>query len=77
MKSYGIEVPECVLRAGVAAMQGHFVAYDVESAIRAAGCNGLAVPSRVADKLLQRERRAGRIKFANGKWFRTEGTSNG
>ena len=68
MKSYGIEVPQEVLQAGLDAMQGEFTAMQIESVIRRAGCDPNAVPSRVVDKLLQRERRDGRIFFLNGKW---------
>jgi hypothetical protein len=68
MKSYGFEVPQAAIDAALSAMTGDFVALDIEQALSKAGCNPNAIPSRVADKLLQRERRAGRIKFGGGKW---------
>ena len=72
MKSYGVEVPEIAINAGLSAMVGNFTALDVECAIRRTKtCPDQAVPNRIADKLLQRERRAGRIAFANGKWSKT------
>ena len=71
MKSYGIEVPQEVLQAGLDAMQGEFTAMQIEGAIRRAGCDPKAIPSRVVDKLLRRERRAGSIFFSNGKWSKS------
>jgi hypothetical protein len=68
MKSYGYEISDAIIVAGLTAMKGQFLAVDVEIALCRAGCPDGAMPSRVADKLLQRERKAGRIKFENEKW---------
>jgi len=68
MKSYGYEISDAIIVAGLTAMKGQFTALNVEGALCRAGCPDGAIPSRVADKLLQRERKAGRIKFENGKW---------
>ena len=68
MKSYGYEISDAMIVAGLTAMKGQFLAVDVEIALCRAGCPDEAIQWRVADKLLQRERKAGRIKFENGKW---------
>lgn len=72
MKSYGFEIPQSVIDAGLARMKGEFTAVNIEGALLRAGCPADAIPSRVADKLLQRERKAGRIQFSKGKWKATE-----
>jgi hypothetical protein len=68
MKSYGYEISDAIIVAGLTAMKGQFTALNVEDALCRAGCPEEPIPSRVADKLLQRECKAGRIKFENGKW---------
>ncbi|MGL4640547.1 MAG: hypothetical protein ACRCVX_12570 [Shewanella sp.] len=72
MKSYGVIVPEGVLQAGLDAMTGQFTAAHVEAAILQADCPAGAIASRVTDKLLQRERRAGRIEFSKGFWTKRD-----
>ena len=68
MKSYGYEISDAMIVAGLTAMKGQFTALNVEGALCRAGCPDGDIPSRVADKSLQREHKAGRIKFENGKW---------
>ena len=52
--------------AGLAAMVGRFRMADVRSAMYRAGCvDGSA--DRAADRLLQKERKAGRIRAINNK----------
>ena len=68
MKSYGIEITEEQVAAGLAVMARPFKAMELEGALRRAGVPEEANPSRVADKLLQRERKAGRIRFTSNRW---------
>jgi hypothetical protein len=70
MKSYGVEVPEDVLEAGRKRMVGWFRALDIEKELIGAGCAYDATPSRVADRLLQKEKKLGNIKFTSGSWRR-------
>jgi hypothetical protein len=75
MKIEGEVVTEAQIAAGLAAMNndgGGFGYNQVKAAMIAAGCPA-DTAYRAADRLLQRERRAGRIEFVRGKgWFRTE-----
>lgn len=71
MRVYGVEVTEDQLCAGVAAMNGEFRMSDVLKALTAAGVpypHGVA--GRATDRLLQRERKAGRIVAVNNKLWR-------
>jgi hypothetical protein len=71
MRVYGVEVTEDQLRAGVAAMIGEFRMSDVLNALTAAGVSyPRGVAGRAADRLLQRERKAGRIVAVNNKLWR-------
>ncbi len=74
MKIEGEVVTEAQIDAGLAAMsKDGFTAKDVEMAMLAAGCSEAAA-YRGSDRLLQRERRAGRIKFVRGTgWVRMKG----
>lgn len=66
MRVYGKEVTQEQIAAGLAAMTGEFTVSDVEDALERAGCE---YEMRAADRLLQKERKAGRIKFGpDGKW---------
>ena len=79
MKVYGCEVTQGQQDAIVAAMRGRFEMLDIVGAATRAGVgsghrvNGsdyqATVAGRAVDRLLQRERKAGRIKFKNGRWF--------
>jgi len=56
--------------AGIAAMHGRFRAWDVRGALTRAGVPYEAL-DRAADRLLQAERRAGRIRAINNRnWER-------
>jgi hypothetical protein len=70
MKTYGVEITPTQITVGLSAMRGRFAMADVVAALVSAGVpvmrNAAFTPeyvaARTADKLLQRERRAGRIK---------------
>ncbi|AXK44070.1 hypothetical protein [Erythrobacter aureus] len=67
MKTAGFELSDEQINAGLAAMTGTFRLFDVERALYRAGVpdefeGKRYVASRSADKLLQRERKAGRIQ---------------
>ena len=76
MNVHGYEVPDEVIRAALAAMVGEFTAPMIEEAAISAGAPKTVKPnwaveacaSCISDRLLQRERTAGRIKFANKTW---------
>ena len=75
MRVKGREIPQPVLDAGLRAMRGEFTSATVQMAIvRTAGKEfdwGPAedwVLDRTANRLLQRERKAGRIRFIAGSW---------
>ena len=65
MKLYGQEVPQSVIDAANAEMVGRFKFKDVElpAARKRIGHSG-----RVADRLLQRARKAGKIRYEGGYW---------
>lgn len=67
MKVYDIEITERQITAGLAAMRGDFTCKDVEAALREAGA---AYVMRTADRLLQKERKAGRIVAVSSKLWR-------
>jgi acyl CoA:acetate/3-ketoacid CoA transferase alpha subunit len=71
-KVQGFDVTTVHVEAGMAVMVGNFTANEVGRAMAKAGVKDLPGQSytvgRAADRLLQRERRAGRIKFAAGTW---------
>lgn len=76
MNVHGYEVPDAVIKAALQSMVGKFTASTIAEAAIAAGAPKTVKPawavvycaSRIADRLLQRERAAGRIKFANKTW---------
>jgi hypothetical protein len=70
MKVQGQEITEAQIRAGLNAMGGRFTFRNVVAAMIRAGVDH-AISDRAADRLLQAERRAGRIRFRdNGTWTR-------
>ena len=73
MKVYDIEITAEQIAAAVNAMRGEFRMNDVVVAIIRAGVPQGHVASRAVDRLLQRERRAGRILTVNNKLWRATG----
>lgn len=77
MNVHGYEVPQTVIDAVMAAMSGKFTASTLEDAAVESGAprtigSGYSIKycaSRIADRLIQRERKAGRIKFAEKTWI--------
>lgn len=78
MNVHGVDITDAQIIACMAAMKGSFTAGDVEKAAIAAGVPAQAVPPgrysaepvamRLVDRLLQQERRRGRIAFKAGRW---------
>lgn len=78
MNVYGVEITEAQVSSCMAVMQGSFTAGEVEKAAIAAGVPALAVPPggytaalvamRLVDRLLQKQKRQGRIAFKAGRW---------
>jgi hypothetical protein len=76
MNVHGYEVPQTVIDAVAVAMVGEFTASHLEDAAIAAGApktvgSGFATEycaSRIVDRLIQRERKAGNIKFSKKTW---------
>lgn len=63
MKVYGVEITAEQEAAAMAAMRGTFTMHSVIVALVCAGVtNDGAVAGRAVDRLLQRERKAGRVK---------------
>jgi hypothetical protein len=79
MKVYGVEITEEQIAAGIAAMAGDFTILKVQIALQRAGVpRDGAVASRAADRLLQRERKAGRIVAVNNRnWTATKARETG
>ena len=83
MNVHGYEVPDAVIQAALAAMVGEFTASKIEDAAISAGAPKTvktswaieSCASRIADRLLQRERSAGRITFASKAWSVVQGTT--
>jgi len=75
MKVQGYEVTPEIENACLSAMQGEFRALQIAQAAIRAGVpdRGSSIPDRVADRLLQRERKAGRIKRVGNRWLRVKG----
>lgn len=80
MKVYGYEVPQEVIDACLARMRtgSAFTSIDIARAAVAAGApywnnREEYVAHRIADRLLQRERKAGRIEFNGKRWRMVEG----
>jgi hypothetical protein len=72
MKVYGEQISDEQISAALAAMVGEFRMTDVLGAIRRAGVSDTpGVAERAVDRLLQRERKAGRIRAVNNRlWER-------
>lgn len=70
MQVNGKDIAPEHIEAGLAAMIGNFTYASIQSAMKRAGCGDEAY--RAADKLLQRERKAGRIQTVGSRtWSRT------
>lgn len=68
MKVYGYDVTQEQIKAGLAAMAGQFRMTEVVGAMMRAGVPDRgAIAGRAADRLLQKERKAGRIRAVNNK----------
>jgi hypothetical protein len=61
----GHEIAACQIQAGLSAIGGRFTLHTIKSALVRAGVP-IGAAERVADRLLQRERRAGRIRYSGG-----------
>jgi hypothetical protein len=79
MKVHGLIIPQSAIDAGNAAMTGQFRAADISSAVSRALHDaefdfGIqhkeSVRIRIADRLIQKARTAGLIKFNAGTWRR-------
>lgn len=78
MNVHGIEISDLQITACLAAMKGSFVAGDITKVAIAHGVPEMVIPpgrffrelvaNRVADRLLQQQKRLGRIEFKGGKW---------
>jgi hypothetical protein len=79
MNIYGVKISEEQINAAVRSMRGTFTMVDVIHALCRAGVAAEGpVAARAADRLLQRERKAGRIRCnPNNKrqWLASEGLS--
>lgn len=70
MKVKGVEITEQQLAAMLQAMGERFRAADVMAAAEAAGVQKGEVAMRAADRLLQKQRKAGKIKIiASGPYW--------
>ena len=67
MKVHGTEITAEQIAAGDAAMTGDFKLSDVRGALLRAGVGHGAVADRAADRLLQKARKAGRIRAVNNR----------
>jgi hypothetical protein len=68
MKVRGYELTDEQITAGVAAMRDTFVMMDIVGALSRAGVpTAHWIANRAADRLLQNERKAGRIYAVNNK----------
>lgn len=68
MNVFGVAITDDQQAAALAAMQGEFKMMNVVSALVRAGVDVHGpVAGRAADRLLQRERKAGRIKAVDNK----------
>ena len=79
MKIYGIEITEVQIEACLKRMRSHgeFMAGDIAAHVvdRIADANSSVrenVAYRLADRLIQRERKAGRIKYDGKYWNSTQ-----
>ena len=75
MKVAYYEVPGEVEQAGLDAMTGDFTMRTIEFAVSRAGVRDSYVAMRIAERLLQREKKAGRIQISGNRksWTRIEG----
>lgn len=72
MKIQGVEISEAQEAGALTFMRSGamFKAADVESAFIRLGVQNVdGVPMRAADRLIQRERKAGRIKLVKTAWW--------
>lgn len=73
MRTHGVTITPEQEAAAIARMrEGPFVSRNIEGALTRAGVvdvDRFPVVMRTADKLLQRERKAGRIRFEAGRWL--------
>jgi hypothetical protein len=67
MKLYGQDVPQSVIDAANAAMKGRFTNGDISTAI-APLFSGWFDVWTIAARLLQRARKAGKIRYEGGYW---------
>ena len=73
MKVHGYEVTPEVEQACLAAMVGQFTYFSVVSAAARSAPTSMEHPVHIADHLIQRERKAGRIKPVGNRWERVVG----
>lgn len=71
MKVHGVEVTSAMIDAAIARMKAspYFTAYQIESVLEKAKHPH---PMRAADRIIQRERRAGNIYRVRLKWRHNE-----
>lgn len=81
MKVQGIEITQEQIDACLARMKAteYFRLYEIVSAASRAGVTSMDAANRLGDRLIQRERKAGRIIPANrsGLWRHTGSSDNG
>jgi hypothetical protein len=70
MKVYGIEITQAEIDACVARMKltPYFGSYQIERVLEKAGHRGGNIAMRAADRIIQRERKAGNIVRCRLKW---------
>lgn len=72
MKVYGVEITPAQINTAVSRMKdGPFVAAWIEDELKLYGVPD-HVAYRAADRIIQRERKAGHIMFNGGVWVRKE-----
>ena len=69
MKVLGEEITEIQIESGLNAMTGKFTLTCIAGVLHRAGVTN---SERTADRLLSREKKAGRIVFAGGFWTKKE-----
>ena len=69
MKVHGEEITELQIEAGLKAMTGKFTLTNIAGALHRAGVTNC---ERTADRLLSREKVAGRIVYSGGFWTQKE-----
>ena len=76
MYVYDYKVPDAVIYACIAEMRGRvFRAYEIDRAARKAGApvtlHGQYISYRIADRIIQQERKAGNIRRTGRAWVET------